>query len=723
MTGPPPRRAALVDLVGLAALLAVALAAWWPLLGGAQLRVLPAVAVAGLVLVGRIAPRHVLLALLVWAVAALPIGGTSIAVLWPSRWSRLGDGLVDGTVGLERLASASPLDGAWPLTLALIAFGSVALLAAAVVRGPGPRALRRPLALALLLAPWGLALTIRQGELPPWQGAVVVVAALAWLRQGTAAGPSPRWTRPLAAALAIGLLAALVGHLAAPQERWLAVGDVLRRQEPLRTLEVEPSYGPLQGRRSGATMFEVRADRPGLWRMQTLDLMTIWGWRIRDDGGPWQPLPQPGAVPTEVEIRIDRLRSALVLAPGRPTDAGPAEPPDDPGEPVPASFPGAGESRRLPGVPGPGARYVVTADVVDPTLAQLRGAPLPSDSRLERWTTLGRPYGRRDGRRLGPVPLFGQPRNAWLEQWLDRSRLGPVAAISRRVVGDASTQYEAVDRVLRYLRDGQRFTYDTDLPPAGISPLIEFLTETHRGYCQHFAGAAGMLLRLAGVPTRVVSGFATGTEVSPGRFEVRDVDAHQWIEVYFPELGWVPFDPTPPGDATVDPEAVPLAAAAARGTPGGSGGTLVVLLLAALAGGGTVVAVRRRRPAAGERDGWDGLGAVARRAGLAVTAATTPGALATGVAVIGPRTAALARDAERAAYAAAAPADAARRPGPWAVGRALVGDRGWWGALTLLLGRPLSARRRRARRRRPAAPGAPPAGRARRGRRGRRASR
>lgn len=724
----PGHRRTALDALALATLLALALAAWWPLLGGAQLRALPAILAAALVVLGVLAPRHVLAALALWWLVALPIGGAPVGALWPSNWDRLGAGISGGASGLERLASGSPLDGPWPLALALLGLGTVALLAAALVRGPGPRRLMRPLALALLLAPWAIALTVRQGELPPWQGAVAVVAALVWLRQGAAAGASQRLARPLAAALAIGILAAVVGHAAAPQQRWLAVGDVLRRQAPLRTLEVEPTYGPLEGRRSGATMLEVRAARPGLWRMQTLDLMTVSGWRIRVDEGAYRPLPQPAAIATDVEVRVRRLRSALVVAPGAPTAAAWES---DAASIAPTSFPGPGESRRLRALPGPGDRYTVTADVVDPTLGQLRRARPPRDARLAQWTAIGRPFdvrrygGVRDGSRGGgrsrgfsEVPLFGLPRDALLEQRLDQTLLAPVAAISRRLVRGSRTQIEAVQRVVRYLRDRDRFTYDTDLPAAGLLPIVEFLTETRRGYCQHFAGAAGMLLRLAGIPTRVVSGFATGTETDPGVFDVRDVDAHQWIEVYFTGIGWVPFDPTPPGDATVDPRADPLQAAVGRDAPGGPGATIPALLLVAVAGGWALVAVRRRRasPARGPR--WDGLALLARRAGVVVLPSTTASELARGLQAIGPRTAALARDVELAAYGPPGTTAGERPsggPGTIAIVRALVADRGPWGATAVLLGAPartaLSARRRPGRRRRPAAPGDPRAGR------------
>src|ERR1700744_3324540 len=92
---------------------------------------------------------------------------------------------------------------------------------------------------------------------------------------------------------------------------------------------------------------------------------------------------------------------------------------------------------------------------------------------------------------------------------------------------------------------GGRYHYSTDVPPPTEEPLLQFLFHTHRGYCQHFAGAAALVLRVAGVPSRVAVGFATGEQIGSHTWAVRDEDAHAWIEVYFPSVGWVPFNPTP----------------------------------------------------------------------------------------------------------------------------------------------------------------------------------
>jgi hypothetical protein len=77
-------------------------------------------------------------------------------------------------------------------------------------------------------------------------------------------------------------------------------------------------------------------------------------------------------------------------------------------------------------------------------------------------------------------------------------------------------------------------------------PVAEFLFERKRGYCQYFASAAALLLRLEGVPSRYVTGFNIQEDDRQGdHYVVREMDAHAWIEAYIPGRGWLELDPTP----------------------------------------------------------------------------------------------------------------------------------------------------------------------------------
>ena len=79
--------------------------------------------------------------------------------------------------------------------------------------------------------------------------------------------------------------------------------------------------------------------------------------------------------------------------------------------------------------------------------------------------------------------------------------------------------------------------------------MAEFLFEKKAGYCEYFASAAVLLLRLQGVPARFVKGLSVGpqTDQGGGLHVVRDSDAHAWVEAWIPGEGWVEADPTPPG--------------------------------------------------------------------------------------------------------------------------------------------------------------------------------
>ena len=123
----------------------------------------------------------------------------------------------------------------------------------------------------------------------------------------------------------------------------------------------------------------------------------------------------------------------------------------------------------------------------------------------------------------------------------------PLYRTARRVVGNARTPYGAAVALETWFRSSGGFTYDEQPPQAhGVPPLVDFVTHTHDGYCQHFAGAMALMLRYLGIPARVAAGFTSGRwDASAKRWVVSDRDAHAWVEVWFPGYGWLPFDPTP----------------------------------------------------------------------------------------------------------------------------------------------------------------------------------
>jgi transglutaminase-like putative cysteine protease len=127
-------------------------------------------------------------------------------------------------------------------------------------------------------------------------------------------------------------------------------------------------------------------------------------------------------------------------------------------------------------------------------------------------------------------------------------RLQPYAEVydrARQVAGRTRSPYAAVVALEAWFRSTGGFTY-SEQPESvpGLPPLVGFVVDTKSGYCQHFAGAMALMLRLLGIPARVAAGFVPG-HYRNGSWEVTDHDAHAWVEVWFRGYGWLPFDPTP----------------------------------------------------------------------------------------------------------------------------------------------------------------------------------
>ena len=120
-----------------------------------------------------------------------------------------------------------------------------------------------------------------------------------------------------------------------------------------------------------------------------------------------------------------------------------------------------------------------------------------------------------------------------------------VANLAQQLTAGKANAYDKAMALQDYLRS-PRFTYDLSAPAGHDNRALErFLFRTRRGYCEQFAGSFAVLARLAGLPTRVAVGFTTGELQPDGFFHVLDDHAHAWPEVFFPNVGWVAFEPTP----------------------------------------------------------------------------------------------------------------------------------------------------------------------------------
>ena len=113
----------------------------------------------------------------------------------------------------------------------------------------------------------------------------------------------------------------------------------------------------------------------------------------------------------------------------------------------------------------------------------------------------------------------------------------------------ADNPYDVALTMQNYLADAANFRYDTDIQDeiqakcAGAS-TVECFARVKAGYCQFYASTMAILLRKAGIPTRLAQGFLPGERSADGREIVRNSGAHAWVEVLFPGYGWIEFDPT-----------------------------------------------------------------------------------------------------------------------------------------------------------------------------------
>ena len=368
------------------------------------------------------------------------------------------------------------------------------------------------------------------------------------------------------------VVAAIGGAIVAPSltERspWLSVETLTGTIGPARIGEAfnwNQNYGPLDWPHNGTIVLEVRARFPSYWKAVDLDEFDSRGWAAAPVNG-----DELAAQATIRASNIARWSQTLTVSLRDMTThnvvaAGFASEPAVTGsQPTPIANLEAGD------IPGtwitttalqPGDSYQVNVYTPEPSPRQLAHAgddypvadllpelgisvPPTGDTRSVIFSHLPdqpvqfAPYG-------SMVTATGYAGMTPAEelQLLQQGPYGRVYALAQRLKHGTHTPYAYVEAVMRFLAHG--YTYDLS-PPVTRFPLVTFLFGDKLGYCQQFAGAMALLLRMGGVPARVVAGFATGYKV-PGTDEylVDDRDAHAWVEAWFPHYGWVKFDPTP----------------------------------------------------------------------------------------------------------------------------------------------------------------------------------
>jgi protein-glutamine gamma-glutamyltransferase len=356
--------------------------------------------------------------------------------------------------------------------------------------------------------------------------------------EGVVAGAA---TAVLATVLALFLLVATPVAASKPWQDWSKWGPLTQDTSRL-TFDFMLNFPSLLNPKTNAKVFTVQSPSPSYWRANALDYFSGSAWLAgAPPGAPLAPESRadpdiydvpPGATATtgtpNLEVfRLAALSTPFLLSGGVPLVVNVSGHP-----PV---YSTVSQALRTTRPLQPQASYSLTANVAHLTPIDLvaRGRDYPADLAAD----LALPF------ETG-VSLTRQ-------QWLDTLNDSRGAqewrglyALNRQIVGRATDPYQIALRIEQYLR--LHYAYSLQ-PPASrfTSPYAAFLFDTRIGYCQHFAGAMAVLLRFNGIPARVAVGFATGGLVGRDSYIVTRNDAHAWVEVYFPRVGWVSFEPTP----------------------------------------------------------------------------------------------------------------------------------------------------------------------------------
>ncbi len=693
----PARRSLPIELAAFTALAAYGAGHWTrlvvdPPVGRFALCV--AIAVAGgaaLALLGR-APldRAVRLPLLVGtAVLTLAVAlvamGLPARLFFPGGWAELTDGLDRGLTGVQ--AVSWPYGGTeeWVRLVILLGVPLQLAVAACLAFWPAGRAapLMRGVGLAVLLLLYGTAVTQHEPSGPVLRGLVLflLVGAYLWLPR-----MSPREAGVAGAVVvSIGVLTLPFAAKLDANEPWWNYRDFnWFGQGRSVTFQWDHTYGPLDWPREGTTLMNVKSSSSHYWKAETLDRFDGYAWLRSGDNSrtaatadlptertpPGQPWHYGELNPRWIdtaEVTMRALRSTFVVGVGTTYRVQGVDS---------VSGSSDGTTVTLEDPIKRGDSYTVTGYDPEPSARILEGAPRSYGPGLLLYTSLSLPTrgGADSTSESGPlvtVDPWGStpvvPSDAPTR--LLESPYARTYRLSRRLTAGAAAPYDAVRRIQGYLRRNLLYA---ERVPARPLPLDAFLFRDKKGYCQQFSGAMALMLRMVGIPARVAAGFSPGSfNRDTGEYRVRDLDAHSWVEVYFNEIGWVTFDPTPaaspaelqvsdispgsaarlstdsaPGQRGDRPEQKAPGASTAQPSDKGLSWWLALAGLATLAALGAVslaVLRRRRRPPPSADAQVRELRAALQRLGWRVPASTTLLGLEQRLArTVGPRSAAYA---------------------------------------------------------------------------------
>lgn len=566
--------------------------------------------------------------------------GIPVELVLPGGWDELRAELQNGLSGISQIETPYAGDDPWARLGILAAVPLAIALATLAAFWPAGRSrAAMPMGLALLLLLYGTSVTWEAPNAELLRGTLLFgfVAAVLWL---------PRIRLPrLGAALGAVLLAAVV---ALPLASRVDASDPLISYTKWSVFGADErisfnwnhTYGPLDWPQEGTQVFTTTTGIPTYYKTFVLDEFDGDSWTRASDafGEAGDGYDLAGASEDLIEahpewirtfdVKLSGLRSRLIPTSGSNPQIDGIEVGDVSGDGTASAddfevASGSGYSVAAY-VPNPSPRQLRRADGDHPVGAErytsllLRGALSPAEERIGRPAPVSYAEIPPDGVDREPASVTGTEPIGRIVRGTPYQR---VLELTRRITAGARTDYAAVSRIQRFL--DENYTYDQDVA-SRRDPLPAFLLRDRRGYCQQFAGSMALMLRMVGIPTRVVSGFAPGVREEGGVYSVSDTDAHAWVEVLYPGVGWVTVDPTPaqtPANTNVTLPGAGRAGETERGVgrafteregerdrPGGAkkgqrgeaeeGGISPLVLLAVLGlggGSGGIVVHRRRR--------------------------------------------------------------------------------------------------------------------------------
>jgi len=490
-------------------------------------------------------------------IALLVIGVPAHLLLHPGRWGHLAHELDEGLQAIGTTLWPYAGHDTWTRLAIRVPLVVLPLAAAAIGFWPGRRLeARRVAALALLLTLYVLGVIDSNDRAFTLEGLALVVLVAAWLWL-----PGMRRRRAGAALAWLGLAGALAAVLATGlgnRPPWLDYRgwNLLGLRTAGTTFAWDETYGPISWPRTNRVMFTVRAARRQFWKVTTLDRFD--GLRFVRSGtnaGSDHDLPLP--------LNDTWYAFATVTIRGLEANPLPSEQGTTLGlnSAAPIVHDADGTARAAGSPLHDGSSYTVLSYDPAPRPAELRAAPRKYPHEYLRYTDFDLPAPGQTGldvaasdparagrfltsRTIG-APAAGSSPGAVpaVRRRILDSPYGPMYRLARKLAGAARSPYDVAVSIESYLKANLGYN---EQPPRRRYPLEAFLFEDSTGYCQQFSGAMALMLRMDGIPARVAVGFLPGSyDAATHSYQVRETDAHAWVEVYFSGTGWVPFNPTP----------------------------------------------------------------------------------------------------------------------------------------------------------------------------------